>query len=70
MSCEEYPPNTVAQGGAGAQTSCVDETANSQAGGQIGALVAGKHVGFLFQAFVIGIDCTTVVEADLAPCNA
>jgi len=71
MSCEEYPFNSVMEGGASAQTSCVDDFANGAAGTMIQQIEKPQtqHAGFKFQFVITGIDCTTVTEADLAPCN-
>jgi hypothetical protein len=70
MSCEEYPFSSAMEGGANAVTSCVDDFANTAAGDMIGAIERNKHAGFKFQLVITGIDCNTVSESELAPCNS
>jgi hypothetical protein len=69
MSCDEYPFNSAKEGGAGAHVACVNDYANKGGGDLLTSLLAGKHEGFKYQVAVVGIDCTTVTEADTHDCN-
>ena len=68
-TCDEYPFNSVTEGGVGAHVACVDTFANSAGGDLIRQMVNGKHAGFKYQVVIQGIDCNTVTEADVHPCN-
>lgn len=69
MSCEEYPFNSVEEGGASAQCSCISAYVNSAQGNQLQALYSGMHQGFKFLFYITNVDCTDFTTADLYPCN-
>ncbi|KXX74170.1 hypothetical protein MMYC01_209633, partial [Madurella mycetomatis] len=68
-TCDEYPFNSAIEGGTGAHVACVNEHANAAGGDLIRQMVAGRHRGFRYALRVTGIDCTTVQESDVHPCN-
>lgn len=67
--CDEYPPNSAIEGGAGAHVACVNEHANQAGGDLIGAMVRNRHRGFQYWLEVVGLDCTTVNSGDVEGCN-
>ncbi|UNI19373.1 hypothetical protein JDV02_005559 [Purpureocillium takamizusanense] len=69
MTCDEYPFNSVMEGGPGAHVACVSEHANGGGGDLLTKLLRGKHKGFKFLVEVVGIDCTKVKESDVPACN-